>query len=126
MTPRTLLSLLLASALLSGCSAASSVADSPDAPAPATPTPAEQECAEVPATVRKHLDSEDVSTVVVEGQCTSIVVQTRLAEEDVASARELCDRAGEVAYVGDINGVTVLSGSGTELSVGITGMKCLP
>jgi len=125
----SLAALFVATALISVCSA-SEAAPTPaadaktEAPADA---PAEgEDCAAVPAAVQKHLDSDDVDTVIVEGQCTSIVVRTRLADEDVASARKLCDRAGEVAYVGDINGVTVLSGSGEELSVGITGARCLP
>jgi hypothetical protein len=121
----SLAALFLVSAVLSGCSAS----EAASAPTPAPPAEAQAEeagCAEVPAAVRKHLDSGDVDTVVVVGQCTSVEVRTRLADGDVAGARKLCDRAGEVAYVGDINGVTVLSGSGEELSAGITGARCLP
>jgi hypothetical protein len=115
------LSSLLLIAFLCGCSASEAAPD---------PTPAaeaqEQPCGDVSATVQKHLDSDDVDTVVVVGQCTSVEVRTRLAGEDVATARKLCDRAGEVAYVDDITGVSVLSSSGEELSVGIAGARCLP
>ena len=60
------LSSLLLIAFLCGCSASEAAPD---------PTPAaeaqEQLCGDVSATVQKHLDSADVDTVVVVGQCTS-------------------------------------------------------
>jgi len=123
----TLLAVLLGAGLvLSGC--AEDKPDGATAIPAAAPTDAaeENDCGAVPATVEKHLNSSDVDSVVVQGQCTSVVVATKLDDEDVATARQLCDTAGEVAYTGDINAVSVLSASGEELSNGITGMKCLP
>ena len=67
----------------------------------------------------------EVDKVVVEGQCTSAVVRTTLGDQASETARQLCDTAAEVAYVGDINAVTVLGSSGRELAIGIAGMKCL-
>jgi hypothetical protein len=122
----TLSALILGVAvILSGCTEA---APSGAAAGPAAPpaTTAGNGCSEAPAAVEEHLNSSDVASVVVEGQCTSIVITTELADDDVATGRRLCDTAGEVAYTGDINGVRVLSASGQELSVGITGAKCLP
>lgn len=124
-----LAALILGCALLSGCGEAAS--DKPSGadflPAPTvTATPAEEGCGDVADVVTEHLNSDDVDKVTVEGQCTTIVVGTELADEDAATAKKLCDAAGEVAYTGDINSVRVLSAAGTELSNGITGMKCLP
>jgi hypothetical protein len=123
----TLLVLLLsAGAVLSGCAEAKPDGATAIPAAAPTATPAEEECAAVPVAVEKHLNSSDVDSVVVEGQCTTIVVATELADEDVATGRQLCDTAAEVAYTGDINSVRVLSASGEELSNGITDQKCLP
>ncbi|GAA3342538.1 hypothetical protein GCM10020358_37860 [Amorphoplanes nipponensis] len=121
--------LILGGAVLSGCAD-----DAPDRPSGAdflpapttTATPADEGCGDVAAAVTKHLNSDDVDKVTVEGQCTTVVVGTVLADEDTATGQQLCDAAGEVAYTGDINSVRVLSKAGTELSNGITGMKCLP
>jgi hypothetical protein len=125
--------LIAAVALLSGCSGAG--------PEPAAPTPAAADGATTPAAadgattaddcgaatmIREHLNSADVRTVTVNGQCTNVTIDTRLADGDTAGGRLLCTAAAEVAYVGDINSVTVLSGSGAELSAGIAGLRCLP
>ncbi|GIM92878.1 hypothetical protein Ato02nite_046710 [Paractinoplanes toevensis] len=76
--------------------------------------------------MREHLTSSDVRTVTVNGQCTNVTIDTGLGDDDTATGRQICETAVEVAYTGDINSVTVRSGSGAELSVGIPGMKCLP
>ncbi|MFG1678134.1 hypothetical protein [Micromonospora sp. NPDC049282] len=96
----------------------------PDATAP-SPTATEVPCDAVADTVSRHLRSDQVRAVTVEGQCTTVVVATTLGDRDADPARQLCDRAGEVAYSGDVNSVRVLSGSGSELANGITGMRCL-
>jgi hypothetical protein len=113
-------------AALSGCAEAEPTGAAAGPAAPPAATTADSGCAEAPAVVQQHLNSSDVESVVVEGQCTSIVITTELADDDVATGRQLCDTAGEVAYTGDINAVRVLSASGQELSVGITDAKCLP
>ena len=109
--------------VLSGCGGA---ADKAPVPAQATTAPAEEDCGDVAATVRKHLSSSEVSDVIVEGQCTTVVIATELDDEDTATGKELCEAAGKVAYVGDINSVNVVSKAGTELSTGIPGASCLP
>ena len=128
--PALLLGAVLA---LSGCSAAASAPAAPAslaAPAspaaPASLSSAPDGCGDVVATVRDHLDSPEVVSVGVNGQCTNVDIATTLADDDVAGGRRLCTSAGEVAYTGDINSVTVKSKAGTELSAGIPGMKCLP
>jgi hypothetical protein len=111
-------------AMLSGCAGDD---DPPAAPAPTPEASATAEqCGAVGSTVRDHLQSADVRTVTVNGQCTNVTIETGLDDEDAAGGRQLCETAAEVAYVGDVNSVTVVSGSGAELSAGIPGMKCLP
>ncbi|WP_405090790.1 hypothetical protein OG767_25145 [Micromonospora sp. NBC_01392] len=107
-----------------GAAAPSRTAIPPDATAP-SPTAAEVPCDAVADAVSRHLRSDQVRAVTVEGQCTTVVVATTLADGDADPARRLCDRAGEVAYSGDVNSVRVLSGSGSELANGIAGMRCL-
>jgi hypothetical protein len=113
-------------ALLPGCSGA----DTPpaaSAPEPATATTtAADDCGDAATTVRDHLKSSDVRTVTVNGQCTNVTIETELDDDNNADGKLLCESAAEVAYIGDINSVTVVSKSGAELSVGIPGMKCLP
>ncbi|MEV4690474.1 hypothetical protein AB0K27_05005 [Micromonospora echinospora] len=113
-------------ASLAGCSEADgpSSPPSPGAAAP-SPTATEVPCGAVADTVSRHLRSDQVRAVTVEGQCTTVVVATTLGDDDAGPGRQLCDRAGEVAYSGDVNSVRVLSGSGSELANGITGMRCL-
>ncbi len=126
---RTTAALLLIAglALLSGCSEADTPpAASEPATAATTATTAAGDCGDAAAIVQEHLKSSDVRTVTVNGQCTNVTIETGLDDEDNAGGRQLCESAAEVAYVGDINSITVVSGSGAELSVGIPGMKCLP
>ena len=118
--------ILSAGAVLSGCAEEAKPDGATAIPAAAPTEEAADDCGTAPATVEKHLNDSAVESVVVEGQCTTIVVATELADEDVATAKKLCEAAGEVAYTGDINSVRVLSASGEELSQGIDGMKCLP
>ena len=117
--------LIGAAVVLSGCGG-TDPADTPAGPAAAPTATGPGDCGDVSAAVKDHLNSSDVDSVIVEGQCTTVVVATKLADEDVATARQLCETAGEVAYTDDVNAVSVVSASGEELSNGITGMKCLP
>ncbi|MBV1855567.1 hypothetical protein [Catellatospora tritici] len=75
--------------------------------------------------MKDHLKSAEVRSVVVQGQCTSVVVATTLGDNDAAAAQRLCDAAAEVAYSGDVNSVSVLAESGMELAIGVSGAKCL-
>jgi hypothetical protein len=113
-------------ASLVGCSGADSPSTPPAPGAVATSRTATGDpCGAVADTVSRHLRSDQVRAVTVEGQCTTVVVATTLGDGDADPARRLCDSAGEVAYSGDVNSVRVLSGTGGELANGITGMKCL-
>ncbi|WP_155375374.1 hypothetical protein [Catellatospora vulcania] len=75
--------------------------------------------------VKEHLDNAKVSSVVVNGQCTSVVITTTLGDDANADALRLCESAAEVAYSGDVNAVTVLAASKAELAIGISGAKCM-
>ncbi|MGY0237049.1 hypothetical protein [Longispora urticae] len=119
--PLTGLALLLA---LAGCAGQTRDDRSSGAASGAAPTAA-RPCGGIADTVNLHLRKSVVSAVKVEGQCTTVVLATTLAEEDYAAARQLCDTAAEVAYTGDVNAVVVLAGSGTELANGIAGARCL-
>ncbi|WP_246001467.1 hypothetical protein [Allorhizocola rhizosphaerae] len=59
------------------------------------------------------------------GPPPTVVIATSLADADTATAKRMCDAASEIAYVGEVNSVRVLSAAGTELANGITGLKCL-
>ncbi|MEU8038120.1 hypothetical protein [Streptosporangium sp. NPDC049078] len=113
--------------LLSGCGGGD--ADDPAPPTGAAtqaPEPSGATCDQAADTVKNHLNSPDVTSVTVVGQCTLVVVETTLGDDDTTAARQLCERAGEVAYTGDINAISVKSRSDVEISNGITGMKCIP
>ncbi|MGX6602243.1 hypothetical protein ACWKSP_08945 [Micromonosporaceae bacterium Da 78-11] len=123
MTSRKMLGALLlaGSASLAGCSG-----NEPAPPGTAVVTPAgAPDCGGVAAVVKDHLRSPDVLAVSVDGQCSNVVVDTGLADEDTAGGKRLCDAAAEVAYTGDTNAVTVHSKAGTEISIGVAGAKCL-
>ena len=120
-----LLALIAGAAVLSGCSGADAPVTDRTAVATAARLTAD-DCGGAALTVRQHLNSSDVGAVTVNGQCTNVTIDTGLADEDTAGGRQLCETAGEVAYTGDINSVTVRSKSGAELSVGIRDLKCLP
>ncbi|MEU7825538.1 hypothetical protein [Catellatospora sp. NPDC049111] len=75
--------------------------------------------------VKDHLNSAEVSSVAVNGQCTSVVITTTLGDDAATAALRFCESAAEVAYTGDVNAVTVLAASGAELAIGISGAKCM-
>lgn len=121
---------LLASILLCGTpslTACSRRSDPPSPPVNGASTPAlpPDPCAGIANLVKDHLNSPEVRSVVVQGQCTSLVVATTLGDNNNDTAQRLCDTAAEVAYSGDVNSVSVLAGSGKELAIGISGAKCL-
>jgi hypothetical protein len=75
--------------------------------------------------VKEKVRQAQVRSVTIEGQCTSVSIETVLADEESAAAKKICDAAAEVAYSGDTNAIRVLGASGKELSVGISGAPCL-
>jgi hypothetical protein len=113
---------LITVSLLTGCSST----DSPGRPeAISAPAPAHENCGTAAGTIRNHLKASEIESVVVQGQCTSAVIRTSLGDDAYETGRQLCESAAEVAYTGDINSVSVVSKSGHELAIGISGMKCL-
>lgn len=121
-----LASMIVLGMALVGCSSTDSPPPEPGPGANAsTPASGEESCGGAAERVEQHVKRFKVEGVTVEGQCTTVVVATTLADEDTETARQLCDAAAEVAYSGDINSIRVLSRSGDELANGITGMKCL-
>lgn len=102
-----------------------------DAPGPATTTgaaPAATQPADDCGGVAEKIRSQGlagVDTVEVVGQCTTVTIATTLGDADGAAAKEICEKAAEVAYEGDINSIRVVSGSGAELSQGLKGVPCL-
>lgn len=114
--------ILLTISLLAACSEPGRPAEKPAASVPAS---VQDACGTAAETIKQHLQPSKVDSVKVQGQCTSVVIQTALDDEATETARQLCETAAEVAYTGDINSVAVLGKSGRELAIGIVGMKCL-
>jgi hypothetical protein len=91
---------------------------------PAATTPAGGDCKGADA-IKSVIASTAVKKVDIVGQCTTVAITTTLGEGDKAAAKEICEAAAKVAYVGDINSIRVTSAAGTELSQGIAGARCL-
>ncbi|KUL27296.1 hypothetical protein [Actinoplanes awajinensis] len=122
---QAILALLTSVAVLSGCSA-TDTATPPAGAATARTTVAAADCGDAATKVQEHVTSSEVRQVTVNGQCTNLTIDTALADDDTVGGKAICEAAGEVAYTGDINSVTVLSKSGAEISTGIAGASCLP
>jgi hypothetical protein len=75
--------------------------------------------------VRKKVRQAQIRSVTMEGQCTSLSIETILGDDESGTAKKICDSAAEVAYSGDTNAIRVLGASGKELSVGIINAPCL-
>ncbi|MEV0592981.1 hypothetical protein [Nonomuraea cavernae] len=75
--------------------------------------------------VKKKVRQAQIRSVTVEGQCTSLSIETSLGDEESGAAKKICDSAAEVAYSGDTSAIRVLGASGKELSVGIVDAPCL-
>jgi hypothetical protein len=89
------------------------------------PAAAPDDCGGAGAKVTGHLGRAEVTRVEVIGQCTTISIETTLADDSYATGKQICDSAAEVAYTGDINSIRVRSKSGKEISAGIAGARCL-
>ena len=125
--PRRLLGLLLVIPLAAACSSSPTADAAPNGADGVAPLmTGSTDCGSAADTVKKHVQSDKIESVTVLGQCTLVVIDTSLADEDSATAREICESAAEVAYTDDINAVSVKSRSGDEISQGIAGAKCIP
>ena len=96
------------------------------APRSTDPTATGTDCGDAADQVRDHVRNDRIRSVTVVGQCTLVLIETALGDEDQAGAKQICESAAEVAYTGDINGIAVKSSTGAELSQGIAGATCLP
>jgi hypothetical protein len=52
-------------------------------------------------------------------------IATSLANDAISTALDICDAATAVAYVGKVQGVSVVGATGKELSVGVKGTQCI-
>ncbi|MBB5873890.1 hypothetical protein F4553_007324 [Allocatelliglobosispora scoriae] len=122
MVPRISLVVLVAAlAFLGGCGDGDESATPPAGSGPG----AADTCGGAAATVGRRVQRPEVTSVTVVGECTTVMIDTKLADSDIDAAREICDRAGEVAYAGGVTSVRVQGTSGRELANGIPGGKCL-
>jgi hypothetical protein len=117
---------------LSGCSSGSSDASAPSTQAAGGTSSAaggsqnqSSTCGGTADKVKQHLAGPEIQTVVMMGQCTLVSIKTTLADDDTATAKQLCDSAAEVAYSADTNSIQVLGASTKELAIGISKAKCL-
>lgn len=120
---------VLAVTSLAACGDGSTPAASGAEPSLSAQTPSASATAQgcgVEDAVTAAVADATLTTVTVEGQCTTAVLATKLADGDSAAAKLLCEKAATVAYVGDVNSIRVLGASGDELSQGIKGAGCLP
>lgn len=124
-TRQAILALLTSAAVLSGCSASPTASPSTES-APAQTTAAEADCGDAATKVKEYVASKEIRKVTVNGQCTNVTIDTKLADDNTADGKGICEAAGKVVYTGDINSVTVRSKSGAEISSGIDGARCLP
>lgn len=120
-----ILALLTSVAVLSGCSTTDTATRPPDS-ATDQNAPAAADCGNAVTKVKEFVASTKIRDVTVNGQCTTVTIDTELDDENTADGKEICEAAGKVVYTGDINSVRVRSKSGTELSTGIDGAPCLP
>lgn len=87
--------------------------------------PAEDLCGDTAEKVKQSVTQPEVKKVSVTTGCSSVLVETALADDKSATAQEICEAAAKVAYSADTNSVRVIGASGKELAVGISGAKCL-
>jgi hypothetical protein len=76
-------------------------------------------------TIKDHVGSSAVSAIQIIGGCTMASIETSLARTDAKAGLDICDKAAEVAYTDDVNSISVESGDGKELAVGIKGAPCI-
>jgi hypothetical protein len=78
----------------------------------------------VAAVTAKETDAA-VTKIDIIGGCSMVNITTSLANAGVSAALDICDRAAEVAYVGKVSSVSVESGAGKELAIGMKGSSCI-
>ncbi len=81
-------------------------------------------CGPVADTVKSHIGRPEVAAITLTGQCTNVVIETTLADDNRDFALQICDAAAEVAYAGNVKSVQVLAESGNVLSRGVAGQQC--
>jgi hypothetical protein len=78
----------------------------------------------VAAVTAKETDAA-VTKIDIIGGCSMVNITTSLANDGVSAALDICDRAAEVAYIGKVSSVSVESGAGKELAIGVKGSPCI-
>jgi hypothetical protein len=124
-TRQAILALLTNAALLSGCSASPTASPSTES-APALTAAAEADCGDAATKVKEYVASKEISKVTVNGQCTNVTIDTKLADENTADGKGICEAAGKVVYTGDINSITVRSKSVPRFPPASTGRAACP
>lgn len=132
-----LCSLLLAgsSLVLLGCGSDAKSATDSSVPTTAGPaatsaatgaTAAGGECgADVVAKVTAQVKSDAVTKIKIIGGCSLVNITTSLANDGISAALDMCDQAAEVAYVGNVSGISVQASSGKEIALGVKGSPCI-
>lgn len=76
--------------------------------------------------IATYLGHPDISNVEIIGGCHYLAISTRLANDAVGAALDICDKAAEVAYQGGaIKSIAVTSNGGRELAIGLSGSQCI-
>ncbi len=124
-------------ALLLIAVAASVGACSSETPQPARTTPAGgtatsttdrpevPNCGKAAEDIKKHLANNAVRTVELVGQCTTVLINATLTDANGTQAKAICDKAGAVAYTGDVNSIRVVGTTGKELANAVKGATCV-
>lgn len=75
--------------------------------------------------VAENETSHDVTKLEIIGGCSLLNISTSLADDAVAAALDICDRAAEVGYSSGVSSISVVSKSNRELAIGVKGSPCI-
>ncbi len=79
----------------------------------------------VVANVTAEETSDAITKIEVIGGCSLVNITTTLADDAIQAALDICDNAAKVAYVDNVNGISVQAGSGKEVALGIKDSPCI-
>ncbi|MBL7259548.1 hypothetical protein [Paractinoplanes lichenicola] len=124
MRSRVVLVSLVVALSMTGCASVfDDIPDANDAMPTAAPAP---KCGDdTVEAVAQKMTSDAVEVVEVIGDCTILSIGTSLGGTDTAEAREVCNVAAEVAYVGKIKAISVNGSENSELATGLKGKPCV-
>lgn len=75
--------------------------------------------------VAENETGHDVTKLEIIGGCSMLNISTSLADDGVAAALDICDRAAEVGYSSGVSSISVVSSSNRELAIGVKGSPCI-